>query len=68
MSRTGRAALSRVKAEERERIAQAIEAEIQRFGRTEPGDPIRAGLIEGYRHGARIARDGDAADTHEVWQ
>ena len=53
------AALSQVKAEERERIAGAIDAEIQRFGRTEPGDPIRAGLIEGYRHGARIARGGE---------
>lgn len=36
--------------------AQRIEAEIVRFGQTDPGDPVRAGLIEGYRDSLRIVR------------
>jgi hypothetical protein len=45
-------------AEERagERIAETIGAHIRTLGRTNPGDPVRAGLIEGYRGAARIAR------------
>lgn len=48
--------LDRVRREEGERIAQAIEAQVHAFGQTDPGDPLRAGLIEGYRDSARIAR------------
>jgi len=45
------------------RVARAIDEEIARLGQTEPGDPIRAGLIEGYRYASRIIREqirGDA--------
>jgi hypothetical protein len=45
------------------RVARAIDEEIARLGQTEPGDPIRAGLIEGYRYASCIVRDqirGDA--------
>lgn len=42
----------------REEIAQQIEACTRTLGATDPGDPVRAGLIEGYRDAARIARGG----------